>query len=123
MPRRHGKPEYLARDLHTAGPASKRRFITIPEAALMLDVSAATAHRWATTGYLPTVRTGQRGVIASLCERVVVVRLARERRRSIDWLNWTEPPAAITAALGKCSTMQPGENLHTDPTLFEATRT
>jgi len=85
----------------------------------MLDVSLQTVHRWSATGYLPIVRAGKRGIRAGLAERAVVVKLARERRRAIDWLNWTEPPAAIVAALAKCSTLAPGETLDTDPALFD----
>lgn len=118
MPRRHGRPGFVADDAHLTGPASKRRFVTLPEAAVMLDVSLPTVHRWSATGYLPIVRAGQRGIRAGLAERAVVVKLARERRRAIDWLNWTEPPAAIVAALAKCSTLAPGETLDTDPALF-----
>lgn len=118
MPRRHGRPGFVADDAHLTGPASKRRFVSLPEAAVMLDVSLQTVHRWSATGYLPIVRAGQRGIRAGLAERAVVVKLARERRRALDWLNWTEPPAAIVAALAKCSTMAPGETLDTDPALF-----
>lgn len=121
MPRRHGRPGFVADDAHLTGPASKRRFVSLPEAAVMLDVSLQTVHRWSATGYLPIVRAGQRGIRVGLAERAVVVKLARERRRSIDWLNWTEPPAAIVAALAKCSTLQPGETLDTDPPLFDNT--
>ncbi len=122
MPRRHGRPSVVSNDALLTGPAHKRRFITLPEAALLLEVSLQTAHRWAATGYLPTVRTGQRGIRAGLAERAVVNKLARERRRSIDWLNYQQPADHVVAALAKCSTMAEGENLDTEPALFDTDR-
>lgn len=119
MPRRHGKPAFVANDHLLDGPASKRRFVSLPEAADLLDVSLQTVHRWAGTGYLPIVRAGQRGIRAGLAERAVVAKLARERRRAIAWLNWAEPPATVRDALAKCSTLAEGESLDAEPSLFD----
>lgn len=64
--------------------AAERDYLTVPEAAKVLDVSPATVWRWIAAGNLPAFRVGVRAIRIKKQDLDTVIAPALTRKVSID---------------------------------------
>ena len=74
----------------------KRDYYTIPEAALLLDVSVATVWRWVAAGRLDAYRVGPRTIRIKKQELESVISPARDRQAPVKPKRVSFPPPAAS---------------------------